>query len=42
MTALELDPIGDRPEARREANVVVDGGELVIRLNMEANTRGWR
>src|SRR5450759_5842443 len=42
MTALELAPIGDRPETRREAEIGVDGAKVVLGLDMEANPRGWR
>src|SRR5665811_191057 len=42
MTALELAPIGDRSETRREAEDGVDRAEPVLRLDPEASPRGWR
>src|ERR1035437_769412 len=42
MPALELAPIGDRPETRREAEIGVDRAEPVLRLDPEASPRGWR
>jgi hypothetical protein len=39
MTALELAPIGHDPKAKREADVVIDGAEPVLRLDMEAHPR---
>ena len=42
MTALELAPIGDSPKTRRETDVVLDGAELALGLDMEANPRRGR
>src|SRR5450756_1347437 len=42
MTAVELAPIGNRPETRGEAEIGVDGAEVVLGLDMETHPRGWR
>src|SRR5450759_3198720 len=34
--------MADRPETRGEAEIGVDGAEVVLGLDMEANPRGWR